>query len=711
MVGSNTRPHRTSAACDFCRRRKLGCDNAKPKCENCQTRDLACTYTERPVHARPSNARINMLEEENARLREQLRLVDQAPQQGHGASKRVRLDEPTKQAASQQESQNETLDYSPTGTGQAEGSAFHGPSSGTAIGSSEMILEETITPTGTSGTPQKSDNGNTRSIKNQLLAETTRQRQLENVNLRAGKLNFRSVEPQVGMNLLSNFWNRQLYTGSIVYRTAFMRDMANNGGPYFSELLLYAILFAGSQFTVEAAAARTLAEVNATGRQYRAKFEQTLHNYGSKSVFKSEVTTIQALLVVSDALFSWCNERSLSWHYMGLAINMIIDLGLHTNQSIRGPSEPASAEAIEIRRRLFWAAFTMDKVHSIYQGRPTRLHKRDPKLPIEFLDDFEELESFSSHTYSTQPMTLESPVYGISTWEHFSRLSIVVDDIICQLYSEDGASMEFNESIELARNLDYQLEKCHQGAPLRLWPYPYPEGDSSILPHTLSLLALYRCSRILIWRPHFSGSGPGTQSALSQCVEEALEIHPILVIYKQHYCFKTAPHYIAYAAYVSASIFIRIAAQKKSSDSQAHSGLRLCLEVLSIQQAYSHGPRRMMQILLGLMNRLGVHVGEFIALQPSSCIDGSNESDITEPVVAVSDTASHVHNTFGAQEELTLSEYGIPIDFSDMPDLGWPDLDFDKLMNSFVSDPFPPAQQDTSRLVSQNELFGFDFGA
>ncbi|CAG7555269.1 unnamed protein product [Fusarium equiseti] len=585
----------------------LGCDNAKPKCENCQARDLECTYTERPVHARPSNARINMLEKENARLREQLRLIDQGPHQGHSASKRVRIDETTvsNQAAGQEESQNETLDYSPATTGQAEGSVFHGPSSGTAIGSSDKTSEDVYTPSGTSSTnaPQKRDNDTTQSIKNQLLAETVRQRQLESVNQRAGKLNFRGVEPKVGMDLLSNFWNRQLCTGPIVYRTAFMRDMANNG-PYFSDLLLYAMLFAGSQFTAEAAAARTLAEVNATGRQYRAKFEQTLHNSGSKSLFKSEVTTIQALLIVSDALFSWCNERSLSWHYMGLSINMIIDLGLHTNQSLRGPSEPASAEATEIRRRLFWAAFTMDKVHSIYQGRPTRLHKRDPSLPIAFLDDFEELESFSNHTYSTQSMTLESPAYGISTWEHFSRLSIVVDDILCQLYSEKGVSMEFNESIELARTLDHQLELCHQSAPTRLWPYSYPTGDSSVLPHTLSLL---------------------------------------------------------------------------------------------------------------LMNRLGVHVGDFVALQPSSC--QINESDMVDPLIVVSDAASRIQNTLventlvaQQQEQVTLSEYGIPIDFSDMPDLGWPDLDFDKLMNSFVFDPFPPAQQETIGLGFHNELFGLDCG-
>lgn len=136
-----------------------------------------------------------------------------------------------------------------------------------------------------------------------------------------------------------------------------MRDMATNG-PYFSELLLYAMLFAGSAFTEEAAAARNLSEVNATGRQFRAKFEQVLHSSGSKILFKSEITTIQALLVVSDALFSWCNERSLSWHYMGLAISMIVDLGLHVEGPARKSLRKRSVEDIEVERRVFWAAFS-----------------------------------------------------------------------------------------------------------------------------------------------------------------------------------------------------------------------------------------------------------------------------------------------------------------------------------------------------------------
>lgn len=181
--------------------------------------------------------------------------------------------------------------------------------------------------------------------------------QLEKVNLRAGKLDFGDLDPKIGMDLLSKFWNRQHYMGSIVYRPAFMRDMACNG-PYYSEVLLRAMLFSGSMHTVDAAALRNTGKLNSIGRPYRIKFEQALHACGSQVLFKSDITTIQALLVVADALFSWCNERSLSWHYLGIAISMIIDLGLHIDGPARRSSKKISPEDMEIERRVFWATFS-----------------------------------------------------------------------------------------------------------------------------------------------------------------------------------------------------------------------------------------------------------------------------------------------------------------------------------------------------------------
>jgi hypothetical protein len=46
---------------------------------------------------------------------------------------------------------------------------------------------------------------------------------------------------------------------------------------------------------------------------------------------KSEITTIQALIIMASPLFTRCDERSLSWLYSGIAFNMIIDLGMHTD--------------------------------------------------------------------------------------------------------------------------------------------------------------------------------------------------------------------------------------------------------------------------------------------------------------------------------------------------------------------------------------------
>lgn len=71
---------------------------------------------------------------------------------------------------------------------------------------------------------------------------------------------------------------------------------------------------------------------------------------------KSSVTTIQALLLMANTLLAWCDERSLSWQYLGIAINMIIDLGIHATNSSFYRCE--SAEDLEIGRRIFWAAYS-----------------------------------------------------------------------------------------------------------------------------------------------------------------------------------------------------------------------------------------------------------------------------------------------------------------------------------------------------------------
>ena len=174
------------------------------------------------------------------------------------------------------------------------------------------------------------------------------QGQLEPLNLMAGHLDFDGVDPDIGMELLSIYWSRQLYTAQIIYRPAFMRDMAC-GGPYFSKLLLNSIFFVVSKHCLRPEVRTDPDDINTAGCVYRQRFVELLRD----KFDKSEITTIQALLIMSNSLFSRCDERSLSWLYAGNAFNMIIDLGLHVLPSTNN----ASAEQLEIRKRVVWGAY------------------------------------------------------------------------------------------------------------------------------------------------------------------------------------------------------------------------------------------------------------------------------------------------------------------------------------------------------------------
>jgi len=170
--------------------------------------------------------------------------------------------------------------------------------------------------------------------------------------MRAEKLDFDGVDPELGMHLLSLHWNRQHHSFLITYRPALMRDMAC-GGPYFSKLLLNAIYFGVSKFSSRPEVRRDPADVRTAGWLFRQRFKKLL----GEELDKSKITTIQALLVMTSSLFALGDERSAAWLYAGMAFRMIVDLGLHLDAPLLPNFRQPSDENLEIRRRVFWGAF------------------------------------------------------------------------------------------------------------------------------------------------------------------------------------------------------------------------------------------------------------------------------------------------------------------------------------------------------------------
>lgn len=176
--------------------------------------------------------------------------------------------------------------------------------------------------------------------------------QLEDFNYRAGTLDFDGVDPELGMHLLSLHWNRQHHSFLLTYRPAFMRDMAC-GGPYFSKILLNAIYFGASKFSPRREVRRDPDDVRTAGWAFRERVRKLLGD----ALDSSDITTIQALLVMTNSLFALGDERSAAWLYAGLAFRMIIDLGMHVDAPGLGITRKFSDEDLEIRRRVFWGAF------------------------------------------------------------------------------------------------------------------------------------------------------------------------------------------------------------------------------------------------------------------------------------------------------------------------------------------------------------------
>ena len=84
-----------------------------------------------------------------------------------------------------------------------------------------------------------------------------------------------------------------------------------------------------------------------------------IHGVVHRSFDKSEITTIQASIIIANPLFTWCDQRSTSDLCAGIAFNMIIDLGVHVDISALPNTHGLYEEDLEVCRRIFWSAYGM----------------------------------------------------------------------------------------------------------------------------------------------------------------------------------------------------------------------------------------------------------------------------------------------------------------------------------------------------------------
>ncbi|OGM46241.1 hypothetical protein ABOM_004859 [Aspergillus bombycis] len=715
-VGKQKR--RAAIACEYCRQKKLRCSTGRPKCQHCDARGKECTYIEQVKLPRPSKARITRLEEENRRLtdaiaglkqRIDLQYGDKLPSTTAACQSQhrdpiypstVRTDASAGHGAVCSPTDNSGLRIRQWAATSDTVERSHGPTSAVA---DEITSNHAMRKRGGSQPQEEQD-----TIQNQLVANAARLRQLEKFNFNTNSYDFDGLNPELAMHLLSLYWDRQLDVGAVVYRPVFMQDMACSG-PYFSKLLLNAIYFTASKYSPRLEVRDDRSDPLSVGRMFRRRITHLLSDH----ITRSEITTIQALLLLASSLFSWCDEKSLAWLYSGMAINMITDLGIQIDNRIYRKGHSLSPEEAEVRRRVFWGAYVLDKCQSLYQGRPIRLREADSAIPLGCLDEYEEYDLFDSASYGSSIALPPAPAHTVSILKRYCSLSSIMSRILDTLYTECSTSRDPVILFECSTSLNHRLQSWYEELPSGLTVGTMGSSTTTTAsPHILTLTALYHTLKILLHRPfvsdgHLRSASPSVAGiAFEACATAANAIHETLGIYGRSFSIQLAPYSISYATYVSATIHARMAAHSPA-DSHAHNCLQNCLSILREHQRLYLGPKRALGVILNLIKVMNIVIDD-------STAPVSSPNETIAPVTYQGDDMRHARHHAGHHARLFQTQnQSLSLDH-DVQN-AFPAYDIDWIIQSFdVPQPVnlrhlegEPTQNDHSRHAPSADYLDF----
>ncbi|ORX37075.1 fungal-specific transcription factor domain-domain-containing protein [Kockovaella imperatae] len=434
-------------------------------------------------------------------------------------------------------------------------------------------------------------------------ARCAEERHNEILNVASGKLDFDGVSPDLAMHLLALHWNRQHFAFLISYRPLFTRDMAC-AGPYFSKLLLNAMFFSVSKFSTRSEVYDEPSDQKTAGKRFLKRVKELL----GEALDQSSIPSIQAMLLMSSSLFA-LGSQSAAWHYHGIAVQMIFDMGLNYD-SLASTNVPGglTAEETEIRRRVVWAAFIYDKVLSLYQGRPPSFAEDRMHVPHRFLDMYEEYELWTPYAFPTMQAYPGAPARAISTFTSLCSLSVIMGRIITQIYAE---KIHLDRPADRLQQLSTSLERWKEALPP---PILFDADDKDSLvppPHVLSLHSVYYTLVTLLHRP-FVETGRLSDPTIVEiswvrCEQAAASATGVLTRYRQTFTLARAPFLISYCTFVAATIHVRIASQRGPSCEAARL-LGICLESLQENSATNPGVKKMHATILSLMDKLNVHL-------------------------------------------------------------------------------------------------------
>lgn len=195
------------------------------------------------------------------------------------------------------------------------------------------------------------------------------------------------------------------------------------------------------------------------------------------------------------------NLKSTAWTWLGSAVRCAQDMDLHLETGARSRVEA------DMRRRVWWAIYILDRTLSLELGRPFAIDDTDCDVSLP--------EPCDDHFLQT-----DGPIHPLNANPLSHYLHVVIDVVRCFSAMRKALSAPVVAPTRLA-SFDAHFIACQRAFPAAC----DPQSDLPIAPHILMPLSYLLSARLLLHRHNLAPTCPPEvrKNAIDQCTITAMD--------------------------------------------------------------------------------------------------------------------------------------------------------------------------------------------
>ncbi|KAJ3793146.1 fungal-specific transcription factor domain-containing protein [Lentinula aff. detonsa] len=421
-----------------------------------------------------------------------------------------------------------------------------------------------------------------------------------------------------------------------------------------TNLLLLSMFSITARFCDDEAPKSPAGQMWEAGCEYLEKAREIL----TKIFDRSRPSTVQSLLLLGYREFG-IGSMEQGWIYIGMAIRMAVDLGLHRNSDSwkHHGHNLFSRNESQSRRLIWWACCLTDRYGSVYMGRPIIIRDEDFDVPLpEIEEDDQELwqplasDSIEIHYLPTpchiiacQRVTGDLSKIFIFLLVDFISSSflkvVTLGQIIQKLYPIKVTDITPRRT--LLQTFESQLDRWYLTLPDHL-RYDVASKRNVPPPHVIFLHIRYWGAVLLLNRAFIPNWTELDFSSRRSTLElkafdlaqgAATHLSALVTAWREKFTLRrTSPFLTSYM--LSTGIMHLLTLTLRPGNIQASKGLRQCLEALQEMEVLWPSASRAKDLLSGAVGsvKLGLDVCENVGRAKRDVDDAFGQEKSTDHI-------------------------------------------------------------------------------